>query len=66
MLQELARETQKIGGTRLEWSVLKWNQPSIDFYEGMGAKMMGEWSGMRVDFEALNKMAEGKSLIRQT
>ncbi|MCJ1278757.1 hypothetical protein MMC21_006574 [Puttea exsequens] len=57
LLQELARETKRIGGERFEWSVLKWNEPSIRFYEGMGAKMMSEWVGMRVDDEALEKMA---------
>lgn len=51
MLGELARETLKIGGKRLDWSVLKWNQPSIDFYERIGAKKMDEWMGMRVDDE---------------
>ena len=49
---ELARELKNIGGQRLEWSVLKWNQPSIDFYEGFaGAKKMEEWMTMRVDDE---------------
>ncbi|KAK3176670.1 hypothetical protein OEA41_007995 [Lepraria neglecta] len=57
LLKRLARETKAIGGERLEWSVLKWNGPSIKFYEGMGAKMMSEWVGMRVDDEALEKMA---------
>ena len=43
---------KKIGGQRLEWSVLKWNQPSIDFYEGFaGARKMEEWMTMRVDDE---------------
>lgn len=63
LLQELARETKRVGGQRLEWSVLKWNKPSIDFYEGLGAKMMSEWVGMRVDFDGLDRMAEGNSLI---
>ena len=57
LLKRLARETKAIGGERLEWSVLKWNEPSIKFYEGMGAKMMSEWVGMRVDDGALEKMA---------
>lgn len=64
LLQELAREVKKIGGTRLEWSVLRWNQPSIEFYEGLGARKMEEWWTMRVDYTALEKMAEGGSLQR--
>jgi hypothetical protein len=33
----------------MDWSVLKWNQPSIDFYEKrLKAKMLSEWVGMRL------------------
>jgi hypothetical protein len=39
-----------MGGQRLEWSVLKWNEPSIRFYEdAVGARKMEDWVGMRVD-----------------
>ena len=55
-MKELARETVKVGGKRLEWSVLKWNEPSLRFYEGMGATRMEEWVGMRVDGETLDRM----------
>ncbi|KAL8640435.1 MAG: hypothetical protein Q9228_002647 [Teloschistes exilis] len=49
LLGELARETKRVGGGRLEWSVLKWNEPSLKFYEGLGAQRMDEWVGMRID-----------------
>lgn len=42
---------------RLEWSVLDWNAPAIGFYKGLGAKMMDEWTVMRVDGEALTGLA---------
>ena len=48
-----------MGGKRLEWSVLKWNEPSIRFYEALGARMMSEWVGMRVDGRELERMAGG-------
>lgn len=57
LLRQLAKETKMIGGKRLEWSVLNWNEPSIRFYEGIGATMMSEWVSMRVDGEALQKIA---------
>lgn len=57
LLVELAKEVTAMGGTRLEWSVLKWNEPSIKFYESIGAQPMNEWVGMRVDREALTKLA---------
>lgn len=59
LLAALAQETQRIGGKRLEWSVLKWNEPSIKFYESIGAQNLGlEWQVMRVTDEALVKLAE--------
>ena len=59
LLRALARETLAIGGGRLDWSVLKWNAPSIEFYmsEAVGAQRMEEWVGMRVEGEALGKLA---------
>ena len=57
LLRELARETEKVGGKRLEWSVLKWNEPSLRFYEGIGAERMEEWVGMRMEGESLEGMA---------
>ncbi|KAL8946253.1 MAG: hypothetical protein Q9222_007328 [Ikaeria aurantiellina] len=49
LLGELALETKRIGGGRLEWSVLKWNEPSLRFYESLGARRMDGWVTMRVD-----------------
>ena len=43
---------------RLEWSVLDWNQPSIDFYQRIGAVMKSEWKGMRVSGDALTTLAK--------
>ncbi|CAN8101746.1 unnamed protein product [Discula destructiva] len=64
LLKELAREVVAMEGGRLEWSVLKWNEPSIRFYEDVvKATRMEEWVGMRVDGEALTTLAglgEGK------
>ncbi|KAK0732220.1 acyl-CoA N-acyltransferase [Lasiosphaeris hirsuta] len=57
LLVELAKEVVAMEGGRLEWAVLKWNEPSIQFYESIGAKMMSEWVGMRVDGEGLTKLA---------
>ncbi|KAK1758758.1 putative acetyltransferase NATA1-like protein [Echria macrotheca] len=57
LLVELAKEVVKMGGGRLEWSVLNWNEPSIKFYRSIGAKSLDEWIGMRVDGDALPKLA---------
>lgn len=57
LLVQLAKEVVAMKGGRLEWSVLKWNEPSIKFYEAVGARMMNEWVGMRVDGDALTRLA---------
>ncbi len=41
---------------RLEWSVLDWNEPAIGFYKSLGAQLMDEWTGMRVDGAALTQL----------
>ena len=48
---------------RLEWSVLDWNAPSIGFYKNLGARMMDEWTVMRVDGEALARLAGSRSAV---
>ncbi|WP_333570336.1 GNAT family N-acetyltransferase [Sphingorhabdus sp.] len=42
---------------RLEWSVLDWNTPAIDFYKALGARPMDEWTVYRVDGDALTGLA---------
>ncbi|OJD24562.1 hypothetical protein ACJ73_04081 [Blastomyces percursus] len=66
LLRRLAAEVTKVGGKRLEWSVLRWNEPSIKFYtsESVGAKGLEEWMKMMVDGEALTKLAAAdRSLV---
>ncbi|KAJ9636888.1 Peroxygenase 1 [Coniosporium tulheliwenetii] len=46
LLKELAKEV--------------WNEPSLKFYESLGAKQMDGWVGLRVDGEALEKLAKGE------
>jgi GNAT superfamily N-acetyltransferase len=43
---------------RLEWWVLDWNDPAIQFYKKLGAKPMDEWTTFRVDGDALQQLAE--------
>ncbi|KAH8700045.1 GCN5-related N-acetyltransferase-like protein [Phaeosphaeriaceae sp. PMI808] len=59
MLKALAQEVLKLGGKRLEWSCLDWNEPSLQFYQSevIGAKKKAEWVGLRVEGEALGKLA---------
>ncbi|MDT4884191.1 hypothetical protein FQZ97_1203080 [compost metagenome] len=60
MLREIAREACANDCGRLEWSVLDWNQPAIDFYRSLGAQPQDEWVRYRLDGDALREFAEGK------
>jgi GNAT superfamily N-acetyltransferase len=42
---------------RLQWDVLAWNQPAIDFYRSLDATMLDEWRRMRVTDQALTALA---------
>ncbi|WP_328377633.1 GNAT family N-acetyltransferase [Streptomyces sp. NBC_01020] len=53
LLTELARTCVERGYERLEWSVLNWNEPSIKFYESLGARPQDEWTVYRLTDEAL-------------
>lgn len=53
LLRELARICVERGYERLEWSVLNWNTPSIDFYESLGARPQDEWTVYRLTDDAL-------------
>lgn len=53
LLVNLAQRCVRENLRRLEWAVLDWNQPSIDFYKSQGARIMGEWERCRVDGDAL-------------
>ncbi|EME86462.1 uncharacterized protein MYCFIDRAFT_186664 [Pseudocercospora fijiensis CIRAD86] len=60
LIQVLAKEVLRIDGGRLEWSCLKWNTPSLHFYKSLGAVQMDDWVQLRVDGDALEKLALGK------
>jgi GNAT superfamily N-acetyltransferase len=53
LLTELARICVERGYERLEWSVLDWNTPSIDFYRSLGARPQDEWTVYRLTDDAL-------------
>ena len=57
LLKTLAKEVHEKGMGRLEWSCLDWNEPSIEFYESLGAKMMKEWKVFRLTGEELKNLA---------
>ena len=57
LLRTLAAVCVERGYSRLEWSVLDWNTPSIEFYERAGAVAMDEWTVFRLTDDALTAFA---------
>ncbi len=58
LLQRLAGIAKEEDCGRMEWSVLTWNQPSIDFYHRLGAVTLEDWRTFRLTGEALERLAE--------
>jgi len=52
----LAKLALERGCGRMEWSVLDWNAPSIQFYQSLGAKFMKEWTTYRLTENELNAL----------
>jgi GNAT superfamily N-acetyltransferase len=57
LLAALAAECVEKGYSRLEWTVLDWNEPAIGFYRALGAEAMQEWTTRRVTGDALAALA---------
>ena len=60
LLRRVAAIAVERGCIRLQWDVLDWNEPAIDFYLSLDATMLGDWRRMRVSGAALNALAEVK------
>jgi len=57
LLAKLARRCVDADLGRLEWAVLNWNTPSIEFYDSLGASKKDDWTVRRLDGEALERLA---------
>ena len=57
LLLHLARLANQRGCGRMEWTVLDWNLPAIDFYESLGAQRLKEWNICRLTGPALDRYA---------
>ena len=57
LLAEVARVSRDRGCGRLEWAVLNWNTPAIEFYESLGAQPLDEWTTYRMDEAAISALA---------
>ena len=58
LLRALAQVARDRECARMEWSVLDWNQPAIDFYRSLGAMAKDEWTVYRLNRPEIEKLAE--------
>lgn len=58
LMAELASLCLLRGYARLEWAVLDWNRPAIDFYRSLGSQSMDEWTTMRAAGPTLQALAQ--------
>ena len=57
MFSFIARHAINNGCSRLEWTVLRWNKPSINFYKKLGAEPKDEWDIYKLNGKALERLA---------
>jgi len=58
LLAELAKIAVQRNCGRMEWAVLNWNEPAINFYKSLGAQPMDEWTTFRLTGESLHNVAD--------
>lgn len=58
LLRHLAQICDKEGYGRLQWWVLDWNSPAIEFYQSLGAEAMDEWTVYRTSGQALKDLGD--------
>ncbi|HEY1762591.1 MAG TPA: GNAT family N-acetyltransferase [Acidimicrobiales bacterium] len=60
LLVRLARECVANGYPRVQWAVLDWNTPAVDFYRSLGAEALDEWTVFRLSGDALQTLASSQ------
>jgi GNAT superfamily N-acetyltransferase len=60
LYSEIIKQAKKDKVRRIDWNVLDWNTPSIEFYEKSGAKVLDEWRVAQMDEESINYFVENK------
>ena len=60
LYSEIIKQGKKDNVRRIEWNVLDWNTPAIDFYEKSGAKVFRDWDNVQMDEEGINDFLENK------
>ena len=60
LYSEIIKQGKKDKVRRIEWNVLDWNTPAIEFYEKSGAKVLGDWRVAQMSEDAINYFVDNK------
>ena len=63
LLVDLAKIARDRGCGRMEWAVLDWNDPAIQFYRALGAKPLDEWTVFRLTCDGIARLAQSESTL---
>ena len=58
LYSEIMKQGKKDNVRRIEWNVLNWNTPAVNFYENSGAKVIEEWRVVQMDEAGINSFLE--------
>ncbi len=61
LLERLAQIAKERGCGRMEWAVLDWNEPAIQFYRKLGADPLNEWTVFRLTADGIAKLASSSA-----
>lgn len=59
LMEHLAKLALDRGHVRLDWVALEWNEPALNFYEGIGARRLDDWKLLRLEKDGMRRLAEG-------
>jgi len=65
LLVDLAKIARDRGCGRMEWAVLNWNDPAIQFYRKLGAKPMEEWTVFRLTRDGIAELAKSEPIAHK-
>jgi GNAT superfamily N-acetyltransferase len=60
IMEHLAQIVEERDYARLEWCALEWNEPALDFYEGIGAERLDAWRMLRLERDGIEHLAKGE------
>jgi GNAT superfamily N-acetyltransferase len=61
VMEHLAALALERGHVRFEWCALDWNEPALEFYAGLGAEQLEDWTMLRLDRDGIERLAAGRS-----